>query len=144
LHSSCWDHLLPNDIQYTTCDFHLMNVKIIAIHVCIRFDERIFQLIHHLYDIPMEDFLYIDFFCAHYQAKTNSSNNKINNSNDSTPSCESNDDKNSNVTDRSEARWDGSLISFVIILGTTHGCWYLFWIVTWSQSFAIYYNYNNN
>jgi predicted 2-oxoglutarate/Fe(II)-dependent dioxygenase YbiX len=95
----CWQQ---PDVQrhatYPTCDFPVDQCAPLQQYLEeeIQFDERIFQSLHTLYDIPMEYMFYLDLFCTHYQAAGT--------------------DRSTTTMDRLEPHRDGSLLSFTILL----------------------------
>lgn len=87
---------------YATCDFPVDEASTVESYLeSIAFDDRIWDTLSDLYEIPRQDMWYLDLFVAHYQAKEAS--NDVNNNNDGT-------------MDRLEAHRDGSLLSFTITL----------------------------
>lgn len=82
---------------YSTCDFPVEDCRTLHTYLNeIGFDDRIWDNLSNLYGLAHEDMNYLDFFCAHYQAR-----------------C---DDASSCSMDRLEAHRDGSLLSFTITL----------------------------
>ena len=94
----CWQQPdAQRHVTYPTCDFPVDQCTALQQYLenDLSFDERIFQALHTFYDIPIENMVYLDLFCAHYQAATVGSTTTM---------------------DRLEAHRDGSLLSFTILL----------------------------
>ncbi|GAX10420.1 hypothetical protein FisN_21Lu122 [Fistulifera solaris] len=82
--------------SYATCDFCIEDCPPLQSYLqSIHFDTRIWDLLHSFYNIDHDDMSYLDFFCAHYRAKS---------------------DENLETMDRLEAHRDGSLLSFTLLL----------------------------
>lgn len=84
--------------SYATCDFCVEDCTPLETYLqSIHFDTRIWELMSSAYDIDCDDMAYLDFFCAHYQAKS---------------------EEHSETMDRLEAHRDGSLLSFTLLLNS--------------------------
>lgn len=95
--SGCWDG--PDSIRhstYATCDFPMDECETLSQYLDeIGFHDEILSRLSQHYHVDVEDMSYLDFFCAHYQAKNNDSPNNM---------------------DQLEAHRDGSILSFTVLL----------------------------
>jgi hypothetical protein len=94
----CWQQPdAQRHVTYPTCDFPVDQCVPLQQYLDddLQFDARIFSSLQELYDIPVERMLYLDLFCAHYQAAV---------------------DGSTTTMDRLEPHRDGSLLSFTILL----------------------------
>lgn len=81
---------------YATCDFAVEDCRDLDNYLrSIDFDDRIFGHLSEAYGIPKQYMSYLDFFCAHYQTKS---------------------EENPTAMDELEAHRDGSLLSFTLTL----------------------------
>jgi hypothetical protein len=95
---------------YATCDFPIDEApQVEAYFGEIGMDDRIWQTLHELYDIPLEEMSYLDFFCAQYRAAVPTASSSLD-------AKENEDEASSQTMDRLEAHRDGSLLSFTITL----------------------------
>ena len=86
---------------YATCDFPVDQAPTVEAYLeRIGFDDRIWETMSELYDIPVQDMSYLDLFCAQYQAKNENTSNE----------------DGAGTMDSLEAHRDGSLLSFTITL----------------------------
>jgi hypothetical protein len=93
---------------YATCDFPIDEApEVEAYFGEIGMDDRIWQTLHEMYDIPSEEMTYLDFFCAQYRAAAPE---------ESSSAETSESEASSQTMDRLEAHRDGSLLSFTITL----------------------------
>lgn len=84
--------------SYATCDFCVEDCPPLESYLqSIGFDTRVWDMLSTLYDVDHDDMSYLDFFCAHYQAKS---------------------DTSTETMDRLEAHRDGSLLSFTLLLNS--------------------------
>lgn len=82
---------------YATCDFPVEECLTLETYLKeVGFDERIWSELSQRYGVKHQDMEYLDFFCAHYQAKT--------------------EDSSQEIMDRLEEHRDGSLLSFTVVL----------------------------
>jgi hypothetical protein len=105
--SGCWGQ--PDAARhavYATCDFPVEECDTLDAYLQeTGFDDRIWQHLSELYDVRYEDMTYLDFFCAHYEAKT-----------DSDSDADADAQQQQTTMDRLEAHRDGSLLSFTVTL----------------------------
>jgi hypothetical protein len=93
--------------SYATVDFAVDDCEPLRTYLDdISFQDRIFDLLNDLYEIPKDGMSFLDLFCANYQAKnqTATGGQLQNNVNTTT------------TMDRLKAHRDGSLLSFVMLL----------------------------
>ena len=95
--TSCWSQKdSDRHTSYSTADFPIEECDELNSYLTdIDFDNRIWNLILEKYDIDVQDLSYLDFFCAHYEAK---------------------DDISNGIMDRLDPHRDGSLLSFTVVL----------------------------
>jgi hypothetical protein len=102
--SGCWGQPdIARHSSYATCDFPVEECDTLDTYLQeTGFDDRIWEHLSELYDVRYEDMTYLDFFCAHYEAKSD---------------LDADADALSQMTmDRLEAHRDGSLLSFTVTL----------------------------
>jgi hypothetical protein len=98
--TGCWESPdLIRHATYSTCDFPIEDNQELAdyLNYEINFDDRILGSLEELYGVDRDCMSYLDFFCAHYQAR------------DETVI-------DAKTMDRLEAHRDGSLLSFTMLL----------------------------
>jgi predicted 2-oxoglutarate/Fe(II)-dependent dioxygenase YbiX len=102
--SGCWGQPdVARHASYATCDFPVEECETLDAYLQeTGFDDRIWDHLSELYDVRYEDMTYLDFFCAHYEANTDSDAD-VNSQQQTT-------------MDRLEAHRDGSLLSFTVTL----------------------------
>jgi hypothetical protein len=92
--------------SYATCDFPVEECDTLDAYLQeTGFDDRIWEHLSELYGVRYEDMTYLDFFCAHYEAKT-----------DADANADSDSQQQHTTMDRLEAHRDGSLLSFTVTL----------------------------
>jgi predicted 2-oxoglutarate/Fe(II)-dependent dioxygenase YbiX len=90
--------------SYATCDFPVQECDALDTYLQeTGFDNRIWEHLSELYGVRYEDMSYLDFFCAHYEAKTDSD-------------ADVDSQQQQTTMDRLEAHRDGSLLSFTVTL----------------------------
>jgi hypothetical protein len=125
--TGCWDR--PDEARhatYATCDF--------AVEACpeldrylkghneegVDFHARILDDLSRLYHVPVEDMEYLDFFCAHYQARPQRPTQAVSSPGSAAGGADDDNNEtaehNSGRMDRLEAHRDGSLLSYTVTL----------------------------
>lgn len=93
--------------SYATCDFPVEECETLDTYLQeTGFDDRIWEHLSKVYGVRYEDMTYLDFFCAHYEAKTDSDADDI----------DTTQQQPQTTMDRLEAHRDGSLLSFTVTL----------------------------
>jgi hypothetical protein len=117
----CWTSKdSDRHVSYSTADFPIEECESMESFLNgIDFYNRLWSIIGSTYDIDVEDLDFLDFFCAHYEAK----DGLIGDDNDDDGDIFEDDDEEDNdfdggsaVMDRLDPHRDGSLLSFTIVL----------------------------
>lgn len=98
--TSCWKQKdTDRHASYSTADFPIEECDEFNSYLeKIDFDSRLWDLISEKYDVDVDDLSFLDFFCAHYEAKDDDGA------------------RTNGVMDRLEPHRDGTLLSFTIVL----------------------------